>query len=144
MVSEDPLSPLKSWKEIRVTQTKPSTPGCLESEILAQFGYYSNFHRPAHCMTAPGQGGLLGGGEWKRNICKALGHKTRAPVLLHHLTQSSVQMEKLVSIPFCTMTFKKHLPGAATESLCTGTAPPPTLSTFSGWLPLLKQFHWER
>lgn len=50
VVSEDLLSLLKSWKEIRVTQIKRGTPGYLDSKILDQFGSCSNFHRPAHCI----------------------------------------------------------------------------------------------
>jgi hypothetical protein len=54
------------------------------------------------------------------DIGDASGVKTWALFLLHHLTQSSVQMGKWDSIPFCAMTAKKLLPGASTESLCMG------------------------
>lgn len=118
MVSEDLLSLLKSWKEIGVTQIETSTPGYLESKILVQFGYYSNFYRPARCIGSPRRrwGGGGGGGEWTRDIWKALGLKTWALLPLHHLTQSSVQMEKLILIPFCTMTSKQLLPGASSKA----------------------------
>lgn len=76
MVSEDPLSLLKGWKETGVTHVKPSPPGYLESKILVQFGYQSNLHRPARCIGSPRTRWVVGGGEWTRDICKALGLKT--------------------------------------------------------------------
>lgn len=64
---------LKSWKEIRVTQTETSAPGYLESMSLVQIGYYSN--SPARCIGSP-RTRLLWGGEWTRDIWKALGRWT--------------------------------------------------------------------
>lgn len=138
MVSEDLLSLLKSWKETGVTQIKTSTPGYLESKILVQFGSHSNYHRPACCIGSPRTRWVAGVGSDAptRDICKALGLKTWALLPLHHLTRSPVQMEKLVLIPFCTMTSRKLLPGASMESLCVGNAPSLTLLSFSGWLSL--------